>query len=212
MRGIRYCLQNTELFKTQLRAICRVSAEYDIRVMYPMVGVIEEVYAANQLLREVQEELKEEGIAFSEKMKVGVMIEVPSTIFIIPQLAAELDFLSIGTNDLTQYLLALDRDNNSVAKYHSPFHPAVLEAIREILARAKKEEIEVSMCGELAGNTKATNLLIALGLEKFSMNSPAIPSVKEVIRSIDTENDLNDFKFDLSIQTLQELKKSLGES
>jgi len=211
LRGIRYCLQDTELFKTQLRAICRVSAEYNIRVMYPMVGVIEEVYSANELLREVHSELKKEGIPFSEKMKVGVMIEVPSTIFFIPQLAAELDFLSIGTNDLTQYLLALDRDNNSVAKYHSPFHPAVLEAIREILVRSKKAGIEVSMCGELAGNTKATNLLIGLGLEKFSMNSPAIPSVKEVIRNIDLETKQNDYKIDSSIQTLHELKKSLGE-
>ncbi|MRT92764.1 phosphoenolpyruvate--protein phosphotransferase [Ancylomarina sp. 16SWW S1-10-2] len=212
LRGIRYCLQDTELFKTQLRAICRVSAEYDIRVMFPMVGVIEEVYSAKELLSEVQEELKKEGISFSKTMKVGVMIEVPSTIFFIPQLAAELDFLSIGTNDLTQYLLALDRDNNSVAKYHSPFHPAVLEAIREILVRSKEVGIEVSMCGELAGNTKATSLLIGLGLEKFSMNSPAIPFVKEVIRNVDVETNPNDFKLDSSIQTLQELKKSVEES
>lgn len=163
------------------------------------------------MLREVQEELKSEGIPFSENMKLGVMIEVPSTIFIIPQLANELDFLSIGTNDLTQYLLALDRDNSSVAKYHSPFHPAVLEAIREILVRSKKEGLEVSMCGELAGNTSATNLLIALGLEKFSMNSPAIPAIKEVIRNVDVEKNPDDFKFDSSIRTLQELKNSLGE-
>jgi phosphoenolpyruvate-protein phosphotransferase/dihydroxyacetone kinase phosphotransfer subunit len=211
LRGIRYCLQNTELFKTQLRAICRVSAEYDVRVMYPMVGVIEEVLSANELLRKVQADLKKEGIAFSKKMKVGVMIEVPSTIFFIPQLALELDFLSIGTNDLTQYLLALDRDNNSVAKYHSPFHPAVLEAIREIIIRSKEAGIEVSMCGELAGNAKATNLLIGLGLVKFSMNSPAIPKVKELIRGINTSNNQTDFQIDSSIRTLEGLKKSLGE-
>lgn len=211
LRGIRYCLQDSELFKTQLRAICRVSAEYDVRVMYPMVGVIEEVLSANELLHEVQADLNKEGIAFSKKMKVGVMIEVPSTIFFIPQLAKELDFLSIGTNDLTQYLLALDRDNNSVAKYHSPFHPAVLEAIREIINRSKKAGIEVSMCGELAGNAKATNLLIGLGLEKFSMNSPAIPKVKELIRAINTSDNQTDFQIDSSIRTLEGLKKSLGE-
>jgi phosphocarrier protein FPr len=212
LRGIRYCLQNTELFKTQLRAICRVSAEYDVRVMFPMVGVIEEVLSAKELLCEVQADLKKEGIAFSSSMKVGVMIEVPSTLFFIPQLAEELDFLSIGTNDLTQYLLALDRDNRSVAKYHSPFHPAVLEAIREIIHRSKKAGIEVSMCGELAGNAKATNLLIGLGLEKFSMNSPAIPKVKGLIRAINTSDKLTDFQIDSSIRTLEGLKKSLGES
>lgn len=211
LRGIRYCLQNTELFKTQLRAICRVSAEYDLRVMYPMVGVIEEVLSANELLREVQADLNKEGIPFSNKMKVGVMIEVPSTIFFIPQLALELDFLSIGTNDLTQYLLALDRDNNSVAKYHSPFHPAVLTAIQEILIRSKEAGIEVSMCGELAGNPKATGLLIGLGLEKFSMNSPAIPKTKEIIRGMNVVDNQTGFQVDSSIRTLEELKKSIGE-
>ena len=211
LRGIRYCLQNTELFKTQLRAICRVSAEYDLRVMYPMVGVIEEVLSANELLREVQADLNKEGIPFSNKMKVGVMIEVPSTIFFIPQLALELDFLSIGTNDLTQYLLALDRDNNSVAKYHSPFHPAVLKAIQEILIRSKEAGIEVSMCGELAGNPKATGLLIGLGLEKFSMNSPAIPKTKEIIRGMNVVDNQTGFQVDSSIRTLEELKKSIGE-
>lgn len=211
LRGIRYCLQDTKLFKTQLRAICRVSAEYDVRVMYPMVGVIEEVLSANELLREVQSDLNKEGIPFSNKMKVGIMIEVPSTIFFIPQLALELDFLSIGTNDLTQYLLALDRDNNSVAKYHSPFHPAVLEAIREIINRSKESGIEVSMCGELAGNAKATNLLIGLGLEKFSMNSPAIPKVKEMIRAMNTSDNQTGFQIDSSIRTLAGLKKSISE-
>lgn len=209
LRGIRYCLQNTELFKTQLRAICRVSAEYDIRVMYPMVGVIEEVLSANELLWEVQADLNREGIPFSNKMKVGVMIEVPSTIFFIPQLALELDFLSIGTNDLTQYLLALDRDNSSVAKYHSPFHPAVLEAIREIINRSKEAGIEVSMCGELAGNPKAIKLLIGLGLVKFSMNSPAIPKTKEIIRALNISDNQSDFQIDSSLRTLEELKKSL---
>ncbi|MGQ1910145.1 phosphoenolpyruvate--protein phosphotransferase [Marinifilum sp. RC60d5] len=212
LRGIRYCLQNTELFKTQLRAICRLSANYNVRIMYPMVGVIEEVISANMLLREVQQDLLKEGIDFSPNMSVGVMMEVPSSIFFIPQLANELDFLSIGTNDLTQYLLALDRDNSSVAKYHSPFHPAVLEAIREILMRSKKAGLEVSMCGELAGNIKATNLLLALGLEKFSMNGPAIPAVKERIREINFSGHKL-LKDKLSpIRTLNELKSAIGQS
>lgn len=212
LRGIRYCLQNTELFKTQLRAICRLSAKYNVRIMYPMVGVIEEVISANMLLREVQQDLLKEGIDFSPNMSVGVMMEVPSSIFFIPQLANELDFLSIGTNDLTQYLLALDRDNRSVAKYHSPFHPAVLEAIREILMRSKKAGLEVSMCGELAGNTKATNLLLALGLEKFSMNGPAIPAVKEKIRGINFSAQKLLVNKLSTKRTLKELKTLIGES
>lgn len=212
LRGIRYCLQNTELFKTQLRAICRLSANYNVRIMYPMVGVIEEVISANMLLREVQQDLLKEGIDFSPNMSVGVMMEVPSSIFFIPQLANELDFLSIGTNDLTQYLLALDRDNSSVAKYHSPFHPAVLEAIREILMRSKKAGLEVSMCGELAGNIKATNLLLALGLEKFSMNGPAIPAVKERIREINFSGHKLLMDKLSPIRTLNELKSAIGQS
>lgn len=185
LRGIRYCLQNTELFKTQLRAICRVAAEFPVRVMYPMVGVPEEVDEANELLKEVQLALEKEGVLSNKELAVGIMLEVPSTIFCIPALASRVSFFSIGTNDLTQYLLTLDRGNETVAKYRSPFHPAVLEAIQEIIKRSKKAETEIGMCGELAGNPKATKLLVNMGLEKFSMSSPAIPEIKKIINQIE---------------------------
>ncbi len=184
LRGIRYCLYNTDLFKTQLRAICRISADFPIQIMFPMVAVEEEVQAAKSLLKEVQKDLKTQGIPFSKKMKVGIMLEVPSTIFCIPALAAEVDFFSIGTNDLTQYLLAMDRGNPSVAKYRSPLHPAVMQAIQEVITHSKNEKIEISMCGELAGNPQVTQTLVNMGLDKFSMSSPSIPKIKEIIRNI----------------------------
>ncbi|WP_299260570.1 phosphoenolpyruvate--protein phosphotransferase [uncultured Aquimarina sp.] len=189
VRGIRYCLQNTEIFKTQLRAICRVSADYDIRIMYPMVGMLEEVIEANKILSDVQSELSKEGIKYSESIKVGIMVEVPSILFILPQISSELDFLSIGTNDLTQYLLAMDRENVSISKNYSALHPAVISALTSILQNSEKVGLEVSLCGELARNPNATNLLSSIGLRSYSMSSPAIPAIKEVIRKINTKKD-----------------------
>jgi len=188
LRGARYCLKDVDLFKTQLRAICRVSAEFPIKVMFPMIGVMEEVLAIKGILRDVQLDLTKEKIPHNAKMPVGVMIEVPSVFYFIPELSRELDFVSIGTNDLTQYLLAVDRENESASKFRSALHPSVLRAIRDIIQRS---DIEVGMCGELAGNPLATNLLLAFGLEKFSMNSPIIPDIKALVRRYsDAENQL----------------------
>ncbi|MEN0047137.1 MAG: phosphoenolpyruvate--protein phosphotransferase [Bacteroidota bacterium] len=209
LRGARYCLQNTDLFKTQLRAICRVSAESPVRVMFPMIGVLEEVMAAKEILKEVQIELKKEQIPFNPEMPVGIMIEIPSIVFLLDNLSKELDFLSIGTNDLTQYLLATDRENETVAKYRSALHPTVLRALQYILANS---EIEVGMCGELAGNPLATNLLLAFGLEKFSMNSPVIPSIKEIIRHFDSaENELLIAQFE-QLDSLSKVKNLLKQN
>lgn len=190
LRGIRYCLQNIALFKTQLRALCRISADYQIKVMYPMVGVVEEVLSANKILREVQNELKNEQIPYNKNMQIGIMIEVPSVLFLIPQLAKEIDFLSIGTNDLTQYLLALDRENTNVSKYFSALHPSVLTAVQHIIKLANENNLDVSLCGELARNQKATKLLSGIGLRNFSMSSPAIPSIKEIVRNLNVEESV----------------------
>jgi multiphosphoryl transfer protein len=184
LRGIRYCLFNTDLFKTQLRALCRISADYDISIMYPMIGVLEEVLAANKILKEVRADLTKEGILFSTEMKIGIMVEVPSVIFQIKDIAPEIDFLSIGSNDLTQYLLALDRENLNVSTHFSALHPAVLSALRKIMTDADDVGLEVSICGELARNHQATRLLAAIGIKKFSMSSPVIPEIKEVIRQL----------------------------
>ncbi|MEL6356782.1 MAG: phosphoenolpyruvate--protein phosphotransferase, partial [Bacteroidota bacterium] len=187
LRGIRYCLHESgqHLFRTQLRAICRVAAEFPVRLMYPMIGVVEEVKAANKLLAEVLDVLRAADIRAVRPQAVGIMIEVPSTAFCIPALAREADFFSIGTNDLTQYLLTLDRGNEMVATYRSALHPSVLEALQQIITAAKVCQIEIGMCGELAGNPKVTELLIQMGLDKFSMNAPAIPVVKDIVRQLD---------------------------
>jgi len=202
LRGVRYCLQDVALFKTQLRAICRVSAEFPVKIMFPMIGVPEEVASVKDILKDVQQELSKEQIPYNLQMPVGIMIEVPSTIFQISDLSKALDFFSIGTNDLTQYLLAVDRENEAVAKYRSALHPSVLQAINHILQHS---EIEVGMCGELAGNPLATNLLLAFGLEKFSMNSPIIPSIKEIVRQYDAlESDVLIAQFE-KLNSLEEV-------
>lgn len=210
LRGIRYCLQNTEIFKTQLRALCRISANYNIRIMYPMVGMLEEVIAANEILAEVRNKLDLENIAYSKNMKIGIMVEVPSVIFMLPQLAKHLDFLSIGTNDLTQYLLAMDRESTLLSKYYNALHPAVLNALSKIINDANKEGIEVSLCGELASNPSATALLSALGLRKYSMSGPVIPRIKEAIRNMDVANNKEAFKEVPSWETLEIVKKSIN--
>ncbi len=211
LRGIRYCLQNTTLFKTQLRALCRISADYQIKIMYPMVGVVEEVLSANELLREVQNDLKKEQIPFNENMQIGIMVEVPSVLFLIPQLAKEIDFLSIGTNDLTQYLLALDRENTNVSKYFSALHPSVLTAVQRIIRLANENNLDVSLCGELARNQKATKLLAGIGLRKFSMSSPAIPSIKEVVRNLNVNDSIINTTLNNSYTLLEDVKSAFND-
>lgn len=210
LRGIRYCLQNTEIFKTQLRALCRISADYNIRIMYPMVGMLEEVLAANTLLAEVRYELDQENIAYSKAMEIGIMVEVPSVTFILPQLAKHLDFLSIGTNDLTQYLLAMDRENTLLSKNYSALHPSVINALSKIIDDANKEGIEVSLCGELASNPGATALLSALGLRKYSMSGPVIPRIKDAIRNMNVLNNKEEFKGFAEWSTLDMVKKAIS--
>ncbi|GAA3649802.1 phosphoenolpyruvate--protein phosphotransferase [Flavivirga jejuensis] len=210
LRGIRYCLQNIPLFKTQLRALCRISAAYQIKIMYPMVGIVEEVLSANKILREVQNDLKKQNIPFDKNMQVGIMVEVPSVLFLIPQLAKEINFLSIGTNDLTQYLLALDRENTNVSKYFSALHPAVLSAVQTVIKLAKENNLEVSLCGELARNQNATKLLSRIGLRNFSMSSPAIPDIKEVIRNLSINKDTMNSSVNEYFTTLGDVKSSFS--
>ena len=210
LRGIRYCLKNTDIFKTQLRALCRISADYDISVMFPMVGMLEEVIEAKALLKEVREELDAEKIAYARDMRIGIMVEVPSVIFILPQLAKHLDFLSIGTNDLTQYLLAMDRESTLLSKHYSALHPAVLNALSKIIAGANAQGIDVSLCGELASNPKATALLSAIGLRKYSMSGPVIPRIKDAIRTMDVASNREILKDIVLSSTLDEVEQSIN--
>ena len=187
-RGIRFCLDQTAVFKPQLRAILRASHEHKIRIMFPMVGALSELQAAKALIAEVKAELKAEKLPFDKNILVGIMIEVPSAVAIADQLAKEADFFSIGTNDLTQYVMAADRGNARVAGLAQALQPAVLRMIKLTVDAGHAAKIWVGMCGELAGNALATPLLVGLGLDELSMSAPAIPAVKAAVRQI-TEFD-----------------------
>jgi len=186
-RAIRYCLDRTDVLKTQLRAILRASAYGNAAIMFPMISSVEEVVRAKQVLEEAKAELREEGQPFDEKIRVGIMVEIPSAAVAADLLAPEVDFFSIGTNDLTQYTLAVDRDNEKVREYYKPLHPAVLRLIKRVIDVGNAFGKEVAMCGELAGDDRATEILIGLGLQVFSMTPSSIPRVKKVVLSTDKE-------------------------
>ncbi|MBD0389325.1 MAG: phosphoenolpyruvate--protein phosphotransferase, partial [Nostoc sp. C3-bin3] len=180
-RGIRFCLDHLDLFKTQLRAILRASVGHQIKIMLPMIASVTEVRAAKVILGEVQSELNQAGISFDAAMKVGIMVEVPAAVAIADQLAAEVDFFSIGTNDLSQYVMASDRTNPRVANLVDALHPAVLRMVQQTIQAAHAAGISVGLCGELAADTLATPILLGLGLDELSVNPQAIAGVKQAI-------------------------------
>ncbi len=183
-RSIRLCLQNLPLFKTQLRAILRASTQGPVRVMFPLISNIMELRQAKMILNDVMEDLEEEGIAYSDDIPVGIMVEVPSAALQAKTFAREVDFFSIGTNDLVQYTVAVDRGNERIASLYSASHPAVIQLVRDVVRAGKREGIDVGLCGEMAGQPEYVMLLIGLGLHSLSITPPAIPEVKKVIRSV----------------------------
>ena len=182
-RAIRISLENKDMFKTQLKAILRASHYGQIKIMYPMISSVNEIRKANEILEECKKELDEIGQLFDRNIKVGIMVETPSTAIIAYKFAKEVDFFSIGTNDLTQYFLAVDRGNEMVSALYNSFNPAVLEAIQKVIDAAHNAGISVSMCGEFAGDKKATKLLLGMGLDSFSMSASSTLQVKKIIRS-----------------------------
>lgn len=182
-RAIRISLENKDMFKTQLKAILRASQYGQIKIMYPMISSINEIRKANAILEECKKELDEIGKIYDRNIKVGIMVETPSTAIVAYKFAKEVDFFSIGTNDLTQYFLAVDRGNELVSSLYNSFNPAVLEAIQKVIDAAHHAGISVSMCGEFAGDKRATKLLLGMGLDSFSMSASSGLTVKKIIRN-----------------------------
>lgn len=178
-RAIRISLDRRDLFKTQLRAILRASSHGNIKIMYPMISSLDEVRMANELLEEAKRELSARGESYNSRIEVGIMIEVPAAVAIADLLAQEVDFFSIGTNDLVQFVLAVDRMNESIAHYYDPFHPAVIRYLKNTVDAAKAHGISVGVCGELAGDVKAVPLWLGLGVDELSMSPQSILHVKE---------------------------------
>lgn len=187
-RSIRMCLHDIPMFKRQLRAIMRASVLGDVRIMFPMICTLMELRQAKMVLNDVLEELEDEGLPFRREIPIGMMVEVPSVAIMAEQFAREVNFFSIGTNDLIQYTLAVDRTNERVAGLFCPAHPAVLKLIRDVIRSGARNGISVSVCGEMAGDPLYTLLLLGLGLNVFSMNAPDVPEVKKIIRSTTLEH------------------------
>lgn len=183
-RGIRYCLGRPDVFRSQLRAICRASVCGNLRVMFPMITTISELRQARQILNEVSAELREQKIPQAEKIDVGIMVEVPGAALIADQLAKEVDFFSIGTNDLIQYTLAVDRGNERVSNLYQPTHPAILRLIGSIADAAHKNNIWVGVCGEMASDILLIPALVGLGIDELSLGSVFIPRIKRVIQTL----------------------------
>ncbi len=183
-RAIRFCLTQVDIFKTQLRAVLRASAHGNLKAMYPMISNLTELRRANEIMEECRQELKKEKIPFNPKMEVGAMIEIPSAALTSDFLAKEVDFFSIGTNDLIQYTLAVDRVNEKIAYLYEPTHPAILRLIREVITNGHRNKIWVGTCGEMSGDPAIAVLLVGLGIDAISTSPLLLPKVKKAIRLV----------------------------
>ncbi len=187
-RAIRYCLQEKDMFRNQLRAILRASAHGNIRMMYPMISGVEEFEQAGVILEECKKELREGGIAFNENLEVGVVVEIPSAVMTARSLAKRADFFSIGTNDLLQYTLAVDRRNDKIAHLYQPTHPSVLKLIRMTVEAGEGEGISTAVCGEMASEPSLVPLLLGLGVDSLSVAAPLLPQTKHLIRKMNLQS------------------------
>jgi len=211
LRAVRLCLNNMDLFKPQLRAILRASAHGKVAIMIPMVSNFDEISQLLTIVKQTKTELKQQGLAFDSRVRIGGMIEVPAAAIMAELFAQKLDFLSIGTNDLIQYTLAIDRVDDAVNYLYDPIHPAVLHLIRRVIIAGEKANIPVSLCGEMAGNTQYTRLLLGLGLKHFSMDATYLLDVKEQILKADTRRMRKQVKRILSADNPSQARDHLSQ-
>ena len=207
LRAIRFCLQEVELFKVQLRAILRASAYGNTGILLPMISGIQEIVDARKIIDEVKEELLSGAIPIDEDIKIGIMIEVPSAVILADRLAERVDFFSIGTNDLIQYALAIDRVNERVTYLYEPLHPAVLMMLRQVVDAGHRAGIKVAMCGEMAGDPLCTPILLGLELDGLSMTPLAIPRVKKIIRNSAVKESKELLETVMAFSTAHEIKE-----
>lgn len=211
MRAIRFCLKEVELFKTQLRAIWRAGAFGKTKILFPMISSVDEIREAKKLLEEARQELVAQGVEIASEMEIGAMIEVPAAVIIADKLAREVDFFSIGTNDLIQYSLAIDRANERLTYMYEPLHPAVLRLIKNVVEEAHKANIRVDMCGEMAGDPLCALILLGMELDELSMNSLAIPRIKKIIRESTLAESKLMLKEALSFNTASEVRAYVND-
>ncbi|MHC4619866.1 MAG: phosphoenolpyruvate--protein phosphotransferase [Planctomycetota bacterium] len=212
LRSIRYCLQNLIMFKTQLHAIMRASVLGDVKIMFPLITNVQELMQARMLLRDVMEDLDEESIEYDRDVQVGIMVETPSAALTAYTLARDVDFLSIGTNDLTQYTLAVDRGNELVSTLYSSADPAVLRLIRTVIQDAHKSQVDLSICGEMASEPEYVMLLLGMGVRTLSLAPPMIPEIKQVIRSVTLEDCNSVARKILSMNSEREISNFLRDA
>jgi phosphotransferase system enzyme I (PtsI) len=206
LRAIRFCLREPKIFRSQLRAILRASAYGQVRLLFPMISGLQEILDTKKILRDVKRELNKKKIKYARDIKVGIMIEIPSAVTMADALAKHVDFFSIGTNDLIQYALAIDRINEHVAYMYQPFHPAILKMIQHVVMAAKKGGIKVALCGEMAGDPLCAFILVGLGLDELSMNAQSIPMIKKIIRSISMKEAQADLEHIMQLETAKEVR------
>jgi phosphoenolpyruvate-protein kinase (PTS system EI component) len=204
-------LKNVEMFKVQLRAALRAGLGRNLRIMFPMVTKASEIRSARAILEEVRSELRAASVPFAENVEVGIMVEVPAAAVLADQLAADVDFFSIGTNDLSQYTLAMDRTNTELLAQVDALDPSVLRLISGVIQAGHSKGRKVGVCGELAGEPPAIPILLGFGLDEFSMNSPAIPTAKKVIRSIKLEQAREVAARVLQLESAEQVRQCVTE-
>ena len=211
LRAVRFSLRNKELFRIQLRAILRASVQKNVRILVPMVTEVDEILDVKDVFEDVKRELRRKGEAFDERIPLGVMLEVPAAAAMADVMLKEVDYVSIGTNDLIQYYLAVDRSNEFVSYLYKPFHPAVLRLIRSVIQAARRAEKDVVVCGEMAADTLAAIVLLGFGLRTFSMNPIFIPRIKKVLRSVECRTAEKIVEETLKLRSAQEIEEYVVE-